>query len=711
MSGVKINGLKQHFFSSHLFKPSSVKSSDRVLASLFRRFGKTGDITLSPQSIRAIVTILIGKIKSPKPKDADFKSPEFLRLFVQILATEPFSTTVFASKGLATKLPYQIFTYLGDSSSLTNDQTLAVARLLKKPNRDSAHNIAFSKFTDHLSREKLLFLVTLLESYDSQSVYAKLSDDTLKMLLLDGRFKEKAFQNNLGIGRMVHRRMALPGMGGDAHTEPVRLPLLDLIIKNEKFPEHAHLSLSENPKSTLSLSTPYVIYPHSPGKYRISVFCDGGAPITRDLNFEEGWKIDGKPLSEAIKYPKQILPPPRKKVTLKEEPTKEPNSVQATTINTPNGLVIEDAQGHSTRVKSGKPLGAGGFGLVRKAKVSQTTEIPVKKVVKKMELVTLPEITVGSYSYEIRGNKLILNAPPDEVKSQLVCKDAPQDPDRTAAEAQLIERIRKEAEFGQKLDHPYIGKTHLLSEPYEGLLHVTLTDEEGNSKRYKLYAQGPNGETVPVTGTKMAMVQDRIRGNDLSSIVDSKKEQPSTANKIKWFFQILTAVAYMHDQGIVHKDLKLQNVMITNSGRAKVIDFGLSQNITDPCRDSGSLGYAAPELFELAGLPPKVLDKDRATKLDAYSLASLALAMFFLEDMVRFIGMIPGQQGPYDMDILRTELDKKKDSKPKALQQLYPFLIKMGEVDPKKRMSVKDCIDAIQKDKTLGRLYQKALKQ
>lgn len=709
MSGVKINGLKEHFFSSHLFKPSSVKSSDRVLASLFRRFGKTGDSTPSPQSIRAIVTTLIGKIKSPKPKDADFKSPDFLRLFVQILATEPFSTTVFASKGLATKLPYQIFTYLGDSSSLTNDQTLAVARLLKKPNRDSAHNIAFSKFTHHLSREKLLFLVTLLESYDSQSVYAKLSDDTLKMLVLDGRFKEKAFQNNLGIGRMVHRRMALPGMGGDAHTEPVRLPLLDLIIKNEKFPEHAHLSLSENPKSTLSLSTPYVIYPHSPGKYRISVFCDGGAPITRDLNFEEGWKIDGKPLSEAIKYPKQILPPPRKEVTFKEEPPKEPNSVQATTINTPNGLVIEDAQGHLTRVKSGKPLGAGGFGLVRKAKVTQTKEIPVKKVVKKMELVTLPEITVGSYSYEIRGNKLILNAPPDEVKSQLVCKDAPQDPDRTAAEAQLIERIRKEAEFGQKLDHPYIGKTHLLSEPYEGLLHVTLTDEEGNSKRYKLYAQGPNGETVPVTGLKMAMVQDRIRGKQLFSIF-SKDKQPSTANKMKWFFQILTAVAYMHDQGIVHKDIKLENVMITNSGHAKVIDFGLSQNISDPCIFSGTLQYAAPELFTKEGQPPRVLDWDRATKLDAYSLASLALAMFFFQDMGRFIGPT-NKQDSYNMNTLRIKLDETKDSIPKALQQLYPFLIEMGEVDPEKRMSVKKCISEIKKNKVLGPLYQKALKQ
>jgi serine/threonine-protein kinase len=75
--------------------------------------------------------------------------------------------------------------------------------------------------------------------------------------------------------------------------------------------------------------------------------------------------------------------------------------------------------------------------------------------------------------------------------------------------------------------------------------------------------------------------------------------------------QIAGPVAHAHDRGVVHRDLKSANVMITPEGRAKVLDFGLalrlgaeelnevtrSQQLPENRALAGTLLYMAPELF------------------------------------------------------------------------------------------------------------------
>ncbi len=64
--------------------------------------------------------------------------------------------------------------------------------------------------------------------------------------------------------------------------------------------------------------------------------------------------------------------------------------------------------------------------------------------------------------------------------------------------------------------------------------------------------------------------------------------------------QILCAVAYMHSQGVCHRDLKLENILIDASGQIKIIDFGLgnffalNSTLSTFC---GSPDYAPPELW------------------------------------------------------------------------------------------------------------------
>jgi len=70
--------------------------------------------------------------------------------------------------------------------------------------------------------------------------------------------------------------------------------------------------------------------------------------------------------------------------------------------------------------------------------------------------------------------------------------------------------------------------------------------------------------------------------------------------------QILSAIKHLHDHGICHRDLKLENIMFETSNTTKepfikVIDFGLAQNFADQKAMSTRTGtpyYMAPEIID-----------------------------------------------------------------------------------------------------------------
>src|SRR6202023_4095840 len=77
--------------------------------------------------------------------------------------------------------------------------------------------------------------------------------------------------------------------------------------------------------------------------------------------------------------------------------------------------------------------------------------------------------------------------------------------------------------------------------------------------------------------------------------------------------QLADALAHAHERGIVHRDLKSGNVLVTPSGRLKVLDFGLSRRVEQKASEettqfdqswdeqhslTGTLAYIAPELLK-----------------------------------------------------------------------------------------------------------------
>src|SRR4029079_17816473 len=95
---------------------------------------------------------------------------------------------------------------------------------------------------------------------------------------------------------------------------------------------------------------------------------------------------------------------------------------------------------------------------------------------------------------------------------------------------------------------------------------------------------------------------------------------PSTAIEIG--IQICHAVAAVHNAGLLHRDIKAQNVMLAGDGRAVLMDFGTGREFVDASASATSL--AGTPLY----LAPELLRGDVATiQSDVYSLGVLLYRM------------------------------------------------------------------------------------
>ena len=122
------------------------------------------------------------------------------------------------------------------------------------------------------------------------------------------------------------------------------------------------------------------------------------------------------------------------------------------------------------------------------------------------------------------------------------------------------------------------------------------------------------------------IVSEYIEGGTLYDYFKLKKndfKEKEAANIIR---QIAYGIFYLHSYGIVHKDLKPTNIMITeqsDSGIVKIGDFGVSKIISpNECiiETSGTLKYMAPEV---------VLCRPHGMEIDIWSMGVILYLMIF----------------------------------------------------------------------------------
>ena len=127
------------------------------------------------------------------------------------------------------------------------------------------------------------------------------------------------------------------------------------------------------------------------------------------------------------------------------------------------------------------------------------------------------------------------------------------------------------------------------------------------------------------------IVMEHVDGMPLSQLIPSDGLPPESV--IRDGTQIADALAHAHERGIVHRDLKSANVVITPDGRAKVLDFGLAARMPrvdaeEVTKTQAALSHAGMLVGTLAAMAPEVLRGETATaRSDIWALGVLLYEM------------------------------------------------------------------------------------
>jgi serine/threonine-protein kinase len=143
-----------------------------------------------------------------------------------------------------------------------------------------------------------------------------------------------------------------------------------------------------------------------------------------------------------------------------------------------------------------------------------------------------------------------------------------------ASDATFQARFRREAQSSASLNHPAIVSVYDTGEEM-------ATDGSGVAQPY--------------------IVMERVEGRTLRDILrEGRKILPERALEIT--SGVLSALDYSHRAGIIHRDIKPGNVMLTPSGDVKVMDFGIARAISDASSTMtqtaavvGTAQYLSPE--------------------------------------------------------------------------------------------------------------------
>ena len=163
----------------------------------------------------------------------------------------------------------------------------------------------------------------------------------------------------------------------------------------------------------------------------------------------------------------------------------------------------------------------------------------------------------------------------------------------------IRERFRNEAEVMVRLNHPNIRQVYDFGE---------------------------------IDG-RPAIVMEYLDGDDLKERLN-KGQRFTDEELIRWWNQLVDALNYTHQKGVIHRDIKPGNIFVDTDGNIKLLDFGIAKvresiSATQTGQKLGTLMYMSPEQVK----DSKHIDN----RTDIYSLA------------VTFVHLITGKK-PYDSD-------------------------------------------------------------
>jgi len=189
-----------------------------------------------------------------------------------------------------------------------------------------------------------------------------------------------------------------------------------------------------------------------------------------------------------------------------------------------------------------------------------------------------------------------------------------------AADKKAIERFRNEMKLARKIRHKNVCQMYDLSKE-EGDYYITM---------------------------------EYVSGDDLKGLI-RRMGRFSTGQAITIAKQVCEGLSEAHKLGVVHRDLKPQNIMIDQNGNARIMDFGIARSIEGKSITGAGVMIGTPDYMS----PEQVDGKETDLRSDIYSLGIILYEM------------VTGQT-PFEGDTPFTIGVKHKSETPKNPKKLNP---------------------------------------
>jgi hypothetical protein len=172
------------------------------------------------------------------------------------------------------------------------------------------------------------------------------------------------------------------------------------------------------------------------------------------------------------------------------------------------------------------------------------------------------------------------------------------------------------------------------------------------------------------------IVMELVQGRTLATISPSEL---TVHTALRYILDLLEALAFAHENNVVHRDVKPANIMVLSSGAIKVMDFGLSRrtsemsSVTNAGEIVGTIAYLSPERF---------LGKIADARSDLYSVGVVMYEVF--------TGTVPFKN---ESDDLVAVIFAHVNEPPAALRAINPavpapierIVLRLLEKDPERR--------------------------
>jgi serine/threonine protein kinase len=227
------------------------------------------------------------------------------------------------------------------------------------------------------------------------------------------------------------------------------------------------------------------------------------------------------------------------------------------------------------------------------------------------------------------------------------------------------------------------------------ILRPSLTSDPDFLKRFKNEARNvanlshPNIVTVYDVGSDdntHYIVMEFIDGSDLKKLIRKDTKIPVDV-AVDLGIQICAGIGLAHRAGLVHADVKPQNVLLTSNRQVKVTDFGIAQAFSDTgSGERQSVVWGSPHYFA----PEQARGEKPSPASDVYSIGIVLFEM--LTGQLPFTG---NSQQELAMAHIRDDIPRVRDVNPQIPEELSRIIYKIMSKEPAGRYRMADQLGQI----------------